>query len=64
MIAGDPRYNCTSRWLKPLLNLANMLRQFPTSFDEDLKVIMMLGMRTFNAFGASLKLALSRISPE
>ena len=40
------------------MDLADMLRQFESE-DEDLKVIQVLGMRTFNAFGASLKLALS-----
>jgi hypothetical protein len=40
------------------MDLADVLRQYPTS-DEDLKVIQILGMRTFNAFGASIKLALS-----
>jgi hypothetical protein len=32
-----------------------MLRQF-NSNDEDLKVAVILGMRTFNAFAASIKL--------
>src|SRR5262249_29766453 len=36
----------------------DMLRQFETT-DEDFKVIQILGMRTFNAFSAALKLALS-----
>ena len=40
------------------MDLADILRQLPTE-DEDLKVIQFLGMRTFNAFGASVKLALS-----
>jgi hypothetical protein len=40
------------------MNLADLLRKFATE-DEDLKVIQILGMRMFNAFGASLKLALS-----
>jgi hypothetical protein len=43
------------------MELADVLRQFPTD-DEDLKVIQLLGMRAFNAFGASLKLALSGYS--
>lgn len=37
---------------------ADLLRKFPTD-DEDLKVAQILGMRTFNAFASSLKLALS-----
>ena len=40
------------------MNLGDLLRQYPTD-DEDMKVIQILGMRIFNAFGASLKLALS-----
>ena len=40
------------------MDLADLFRQFPTD-DEDVKLIQVLGMRTFNAFGASLKLALS-----
>ncbi|QIO30956.1 hypothetical protein [Bradyrhizobium sp. 1(2017)] len=40
------------------MDLADILRQFPTD-DEDLKVVQLLGMRTFNAFASSLKLALS-----
>ncbi|MEP7457595.1 hypothetical protein [Phyllobacterium sp. SB3] len=40
------------------MDLADVLRQFDTT-DEDLKVIQILGMRTFNAFGASLNLTLS-----
>ncbi|WP_210265499.1 hypothetical protein [Bradyrhizobium aeschynomenes] len=40
------------------MDMADVLRQFDTS-DEDLKVAQILGMRTFNAFGASIKLTLS-----
>ena len=40
------------------MNLADQFRKFPND-DEDLKAIQMLGMRTFTAFGSSLKLALS-----
>lgn len=40
------------------MDLADIFRQFDTT-DEDLKVLQILGMRTFNAFGASLKLALA-----
>jgi hypothetical protein len=43
------------------MDLADVLRRLDTS-DEDLKVIKMLGMRSFNAFGASLKLTLSGYS--
>ena len=40
------------------MDLADLLRQVPIE-DEDMKVIKMLGMRMFNAFGASVKLGLS-----
>lgn len=40
------------------MDIADIFRQFDTD-DEDLKVLQLMGMRTFNAFGASLKLALS-----
>lgn len=43
------------------MDLADMFRQFETD-DEDMKVAQVLGMRTFNAFSASLKLALSGYS--
>ncbi|HEY8593981.1 MAG TPA: hypothetical protein VIL84_01955 [Devosiaceae bacterium] len=39
------------------MDVPDILRQFDT-VDEDLKVTQVLGMRTFNAFGANLKLAL------
>ena len=40
------------------MDLADLLRQVPIE-DEDMKVIKILGMRMFNAFGASVKLGLS-----
>ena len=40
------------------MNMADHLRQFDTE-DEDLKLIQLLGMRTFNAFGGALKLCFS-----
>lgn len=43
------------------MDLAEILRKFPTD-DEDIKIIQVLGMRIFNAFGASIKLALSGYS--
>lgn len=43
------------------MDVADVLRQFETE-DEDLKLVQLLGMRTFNAFGASLKLGLSGYS--
>ena len=41
-----------------VMNLAYVLRQFPTD-DEDMKLIQILGMRMFNAFGSCTKLGLS-----
>ena len=58
MIASDPRLQLHLVVTEAAMDLADVLRQSPTS-DEDLKVVQMLAMRTFNAFGASLKLALS-----
>ena len=43
------------------MDLADLLRQVPTE-DEDFKVLQILSIRTFNAFGASIKLALSGYS--
>lgn len=40
------------------MDMLDQFRQIDTD-DEDMKVIQMLAMRTFTAFGASLKLALS-----
>ena len=40
------------------MDLSDLLRQHPSE-DEDFKVLKVLGMRCFNAFGASTKLCLS-----
>ena len=58
MIKADDRLAMHLRVVERCMDLADLMRQFPTD-DEDLKLIEMLGMRLFNAFGASLKLALS-----
>ncbi len=58
LIAGDERLKLHLAITEAAMDLADVLRQFDTA-DEDLKVIQLLGMRTFNAFGASVKLALS-----
>ena len=58
MIADDPRLQLHLAVTEAAMDLADMLRQFNTS-DENLKVAIILGMRTFNAFAASIKLALS-----
>ena len=60
-IIGDRRLKLHLAAVEATMNMADILRQFDTS-DEDLKVVQLLGMRTFNAFGASLKLALSGYS--
>lgn len=57
-ISNDPRLKLHLSIIESAMDAADMLRQFPTS-DENVKVVQILGMRTFNAFGASLKLALS-----
>ncbi|MGR8965730.1 hypothetical protein [Rhizobium leguminosarum] len=58
VVAGDRRLHLHLATIEAAMDLANVFRQFDTA-DEDLKVAQLLGMRTFNAFGASLKLALS-----
>ena len=58
---GAGRLQLNLAIVEAAMDLADALRQLDTN-DEDLKAIQMLGMRTFNAFGASLKLALSGYS--
>lgn len=58
IIAGDQRLQLHLATVEAAMDLADIFRQFATN-DEDLKVAQVLGMRTFNSFGASLKLALS-----
>lgn len=58
LIGSDPRLSLHIAVIEQAMDLADLLRQFDTR-DEDLKVIQILAMRTFNAFGAGLKLALS-----
>ena len=58
LIAGDARLELHLALVEKTMNLADLLRQFPTA-DEDIKVLQALGMRLFNAFGSALKLALS-----
>ena len=55
---GDARMVLHLIVIEQAMDLADLLRQHETA-DEDLKVVQMLGMRVFNAFGASLKLAMS-----
>ena len=61
LVAADARLPLHVRVVENAMDMADFLRQVPTE-DEDMKVIQVLGMRTFNAFGASLKLALSGYS--
>jgi len=61
LVAADERLKLHLGITEAAMDLADVLRRFNTS-DEDLKVVQLLGMRTFNAFGASAKLALSGYS--
>jgi hypothetical protein len=61
LVQGDQRMQLNLALVEAAMDLADVFRRHDTS-DEDLKAIKMLGMRTFNAFGASLKLALSGYS--
>lgn len=61
LLASDKGLQLHLTIVEAAMDLADVLRQFPTD-DEDLKVIQLLGMRTFNAFGASVKLVLSGYS--
>jgi hypothetical protein len=61
VVAGDERLQLHLAVVEGTMDLADTLRQLDTN-DEDLKVIQIFGMRTFNAFGASLKLVLSGYS--
>ena len=58
LVARDSQLQLHISVIGNAMNLADLFRQFPTD-DEDMKVIQILGMRTFSAFGSSLKLALS-----
>lgn len=58
LVAADFRLSLHLNVVERAMDLADILRQFDTN-DENLKVIQILGMRVFNAFGSSIKLALS-----
>lgn len=58
IIAGDERLRLHLAIIEAAMDIADVFRQFDTN-DEDIKAAQVLGMRTFNALGASLKLALS-----
>lgn len=58
LILSDVRLALHVEITEHTMDLGDRLRQLDSS-DENLKVIQVLGMRMFNAFGAALKLALS-----
>jgi hypothetical protein len=58
IVAGNKDLKLHLIVVERAMDLADVFRQFETD-DENLKVAQVLGMRTFNAFGASLKLAFS-----
>lgn len=58
LVAQDAKLGLHLVVTEQTMNVCDVLRQFQTE-DENLKVIQILGMRVFNAFGASLKLAMS-----
>lgn len=60
-IFDDKRLQLHLALVEAAMDLADVLRQLDTD-DENLKIIQVLGMRIFNALGASLKLALSGYS--
>lgn len=57
-IAENPALQLHLTIIEHAMDLADQFRQIPVE-DEDLKVLQIMGMRTFNAFGSSLNLALS-----
>jgi hypothetical protein len=54
----DARLGLHLEVVEHAMNMADGLRQFQT-VDDDLRLIQVLGIRTFNAFGAATKLCLS-----
>ncbi|WP_284757230.1 hypothetical protein [Agrobacterium sp. fls2-241-TYG-188a] len=58
IITADKRLQLHLTAIESVMDLADIFRQLDTN-DENLKVTQILAMRTFNAFAASLKLALS-----
>jgi hypothetical protein len=61
LVVADERLQLYLAITEAAMDLADVPRQLDGT-DEDFKVIQLLGMRTFNAFAASLKLALSGYS--
>lgn len=60
-IAQDTRLTLHIAIVERAMDLCDLVRQVPIE-DEDFKVVQILAMRMFNAFGASLKLALAGYS--
>ena len=58
LVEANPRFAFHLLVVERAINLADMFRQVPTE-DENHKVLQVLGMQVFNAFCASVKLALS-----
>lgn len=58
IITDDRQLRLHLNIVEATMNLADIFRQFDSG-DENVKVVQVLAMRTFNAFGASLKLAFS-----
>lgn len=61
LVESDHHHALHLSVIEHAMDLADILRQYPTD-DEDMKVVQVLGMRMFNALGASVKLALSGYS--
>lgn len=61
IVARDGRLQLHLSVVESAMNLADALRQVDSE-DEDLKVIKILAMRSFNAFASSIKLSLSGYS--
>jgi hypothetical protein len=61
LIEADARLTLHLDITEHVMDLFDILRKFPTE-DEDLKVIQVLGIRTFNAFASAIKLMLSGYS--
>ena len=58
LIAGDRQLELHVSVVANAMNLVDTFRMLPTD-DEDMKALQSLGIRVFNCFGSSLKLALS-----
>ena len=61
LVAEDDRLTLHLGVTEAVMDMLDVLRQFETE-DEDLKAVKMLSLRLFNAFAASVKLALSGYS--